>query len=431
MEREEWLFAVTMSAVHGLDHLLKRLFPPLVPVWAAAFGFPLWKLGAVLGAHTLGSAIGQAPLGHLADRHDRRRLLAGGVALVGLGTVAVGAVSGTAWGGVTVAGQAFGGRFLLLLAAMVAAGLGSSAVHPTGYPLISANVDGDRRGKVLGMWGSASKFGDGLAPLFVGVLLIVVAWHWILVGFGLLTLAAALALLLVLREFDTRPADPDAADTATEAVTGDRRRFIYPFAAVAVYFAVQIAAANAVTVFLPQFLTATYDLAVSVAGVSLTAESTASFYYAALLIVAGVVQLGTGELTDRHDPRLLLVAFLVVAAAAVATLALLAPTPPFLLAVLVVLGAGLWGLNPARDQLVSEIAPAGGEGKTFGYLWTGALLVSAASPPAVGYVGDVAGLRTGFALVAALILLSGVPVALLLSDRVYVAEEGIEAAPGD
>jgi MFS family permease len=430
MERDEWLFAVTMSSVHGLDHLLKRLFPPLVPVWAAAFGFPLWKLGAILGAHTLGSAVGQAPIGHLADRHDRRRLLAGGVALLGLGTAAVGVVPDPAWMGVTVAGREFGGRFLLLLGAMVAAGLGSSAVHPTGYPLISANVGDGRRGKVLGMWGSASKFGDGLAPLFVGVLLIVVAWHWILVGFGLVTVVVALLLLVVLRTFDTRPADAATADAAVDAVAADRRRFLYPFAAVAAYFAIQIAAANAVTVFLPQFLTDTYELAGEVAGVALTAESTASFYYAALLIVAGVVQLGTGELTDRYDPRLLLIAFLVVGAVAVATLGVLAPAPPVLLGVLVVLGASLWGLNPARDRLVSEIAPAGGEGKTFGYLWTGALLVSAAAPPVVGYVGDVAGLRTGFVLVGGVILLSGVPVALLLSERVYV-DDGTVATSAD
>ncbi|MFB6169438.1 MAG: MFS transporter [Haloferacaceae archaeon] len=414
MNRDEWTFAVTMSVVHGLDHLAKRLFPPLVPVWAAVFGFPLWQLGVVLGAHTLGSAVGQAPIGHLADRGDRRRLLAFGVGLIGAGTAAVGVAPFVRDG--SVAG--FSTAFLALSTANLAAGLGSSFVHPTGYPLISANVPESARGKVLGMWGSAARFGDGLAPAIVGVLLLVVAWPTIVGGVGGAIVVAAVALLVVLRGFDTMPtASEDRTDRAE--VTRDRRTFVYPFAAVTLYFAVQIAATNAVTVFLPQFLTAGYDLGGTVAGVSLTDESSASFYYAGLLLFAGVFQLATGELVDRYDPRRVLLVFLAVGAASLGALATLSLSHVGLVAVLVVLGASLWGLNPARDRLVDAIAPKGGEGKTFGYLWTGTLLVSAAAPPLIGYVGDRAGLRAGFGLLAVVVVLSALPVLALLSARVY------------
>lgn len=423
MNRDEWTFAATMSVVHGLDHLAKRLFPPLVPVWAAVFGFPLWQLGVVLGAHTFGSAVGQAPIGHLADRADRRRLLAGGVGLVGVGTAAVGAaplVRGGSVGGFSLA-------FLALSTASLAAGLGSAFVHPTGYPLISANVPESARGKVLGMWGSAARFGDGLAPAIVGVLLLVVAWPAILVGAGGAIVVAAAVLLVVLRGFDTAPTAADDR-TARAEVTRDRRTFVYPFAAVTLYFAVQIAATNAVTVFLPQFLTASYDLGGAVAGIALTAESSASFYYAGLLLFAGVFQLATGELVDRYDPRRVLLVFLGVGAATLGTLAAVSLSRVGLVAVLALLGASLWGLNPARDRLVDAIAPKGGEGKTFGYLWTGTLLVSAAAPPVIGYVGDRAGLRAGFGLLAVVVLLSALPVLALLSARVYRPAPGREPA---
>lgn len=424
MNRDEWTFAATMSGVHGLDHLAKRLFPPLVPVWAVTFGFPLWQLGVILGAHTLGSAVGQAPIGHLSDRGDRRRLLATGIALIGVGTAAVG-VAPLVQGG-SVAG--FSPAFLALSTATLAAGLGSAFVHPTGYPLISANVPESTRGKVLGMWGSAARFGDGLAPAIVGALLLVVAWPAIVVGVGGGIILAAVALLVVLRGFDTTPtARHDRADR--EAVTRDRRTFVYPFAAVTLYFAVQIAATNAVTVFLPQFLTASYDLTGTVAGVSLTAESSASFYYAGLLLFAGVFQLATGELVDRHDPRRVLLVFLAVGAASLGALAAFSLSHVGLVGVLVVLGASLWGLNPARDSLVDAIAPKGGEGKTFGYLWTGTLLVSAAAPPLIGYVGDRAGLRVGFGLLAVIVIISALPVLALLSTRVY--RPGPERKPAD
>jgi MFS family permease len=105
-------------------------------------------------------------------------------------------------------------------------------------------------------------------------------------------------------------------------------------------------------------------------------------------------------------------------------LATVAFPPAALFAVLLVLGASLWGLNPARDAIVSDIAPAEREGRTFGYLWTGALLISSASPAVIGYIGDVASLRQAFLVLAGVVALSIVPVALLLSDRVY-----LEAGP--
>lgn len=309
-----------MSGVHGLGHLAKRLFPPLVSVWAAAFGFLLWQLGVVLGAHTLGSAVGQVPIGHLSDRGDRRRLLAAGIALIGVDAAAVSAAPLVRGG--SVAG--FSPTFLALSTATLAAGLGSAFVHPTGYPLISANVPESARGKVLGMWGSAARFGDGLAPAIVGALLLVVAWPAILVGVGGAIVLAAVVLLVALRGFDTAPtARRDRADR--DAITRDRRTFVYPFDAV-------------------------------------------TLYCAELLLFAGVFQLATDELVDRYDPRHVLLVFLAVGAASLGALSAFSLSHVGLVGVLVVLGASIWGLNPARDRLVDAIAPKGGEGKTFDYL---------------------------------------------------------------
>jgi sugar phosphate permease len=338
-----------------------------------------------------------------------------------------------------------------MLAAMLVAGIGSSTVHPTGYPLITANVSAANKGRVLGMWGSASKFGDGLAPAAVGVMLIALPWTAIVGAFGALAVLFTLGLFVVLATFETEPVDSagDApagtADSADDARAGtadsaggtadsaagsagpetprtDKRRYRYPMIAIFVYFTVQIMAANGVTVFLPEFIASTYGFTVSALGTSLTTESTASFYYSVLLLVAGVAQLGTGELADRFDYRRLIIGYLLVATVALSSLSLLPLSPVGLLVVLVVLGVSLYSINPARDALVSEITPADREGRTFGYIWTGALVAASVSPPVVGYVGETAGLRTAFALLAGVVLLSTIPVAFLLHDRVYVTE---------
>lgn len=426
MEGKEWRFALTISGAHGMDHFLKRVFPPLIPVWAFVFGFPLWQLGVILGARSFGSAIGQAPMGHLSDRFDRRFMLPTGIAAMGCSFIVFAIIPTLEalafefdFAGVTLSGQ-----FLGMLIVMVAIGLGSSTLHPTGYPLISQNVTTSRKGKVLGMWGSARAFGDGTAPAVVGVALLITGWQWILVGFGVFGVLYAIYLFTVLGGYETIPADTDETQTpATEQASiwdADRRLYVYPMLAVFVAFALQIMATTGVTVFLPQFITSEYGYSFTLAGYLITPESTASFYYSALLITAGIVQLGTGELIDRYDHRKVLIAFLVVGTGMLVSLAVLSFPPSGLFGVLILLGASLWALNPARDAIVSDISPPHREGRTFGYLWTGALLVASTAPAVVGYIGDIAGLRQAFLAVAGLVLLSAIPIALLLTEAVYL-----------
>lgn len=438
MERRDWWFALTISGAHGMDHFLKRVFPPLIPIWVVAFGFPLWELGALLGARTLGSAIGQAPMGHLSDRYDRRLMLPAGFALMGVSFVAFPAIP-TAEAlafEVTLAGTTVSGQLLGMAAAMLVVGVGSSTLHPTGYPLISQNVAEARKGTVLGMWGSARSFGDGIAPALVGVGLLLTGWEWILVGFGLAGLVYAGYLFVALGRFETRPADrlSDESDEETDRSSiwaGDRQLFVYPVLAVFVAIVLQIIATTGTTVFLPEFITSEYGYSFSVAGFAVTPESTASFYYSALLLTAGVVQIGTGRLVDRFDHRRVLLGYLAVGAVMLTVLATFVFSPLGLLPVLVLLGASLWGLNPARDAIITDITPAEHEGRTFGYVWTGALVFSSMAPAIVGWIGDVAGLRQAFLIVAGLVVVSAVPIALLLSERVYVDVTAVEGTSSD
>ena len=80
-------------------------------------------------------------------------------------------------------------------------------------------------------------------------------------------------------------------------------------------------------------------------------------------------------------------------------------------------------------SLVSDISPPDREGRTFGYLWTGALIVSSASPVLVGYIGDTVGLRTAFAVLAVATIVSIAPIALLFSDRIWVPIKDLRSTP--
>lgn len=431
MDARERRFGITISGAHGVDHLLKRVFPPLIPIWAIVFGLPLWKLGFLLGAQTLGSAIGQAPMGHLSDHYNRRIMLPAGFVLMSLGFLAFPILSGFETGfALTVGGLTFTGQFLGMLTALFFVGLGSSTLHPIGYPLISQNVSPNRKGRVLGWWGSARAFGDGTAPALVGVGLLITGWEWILVGFGLLSLAYAGILYAELGDYQTQPAKRITHDNSgdTPSIWGRNRRvFLYPLIAVFIAFVLQIVATTGTTVFLPEFIASEYGYSFSLAGFVVTPESTASFYYSALLLTAGFAQFGTGRLIDIYDSRKVLIVFLFAGSFMLVALSTLAFSAYVLLPVLLLLGGTLWGLNPARDAIVADIAPAEGEGRTFGYIWTGALVMSSLSPAIVGRIGDVAGLRQAFLIVAGIVLLSAIPIALLLSDRVYNGSSAAES----
>lgn len=424
MEGKERTFAVTIAGVHGMDHLLKRVFPPLIPIWAVVFGFPLWQLGLLMGARKFGTAVGMTPMGHLSDRFDRRIILPAGFGMMAIGTLAIAAVPVLAGAPTTftVAGQTFSGRFGLIFVAMMAMGLGTSAVHPTGYPLITANVSPGRKGTVLGFWGSASKFGDGAAPALVGVLLLIMAWNEILAVFGVIAIGYGVLLFVLLGNYETRPAG--SGDRPAPEPSDGRRGYRLPLAAVFAYFVIVIAAAGGVAVFVPEFITSTYGFTFSVLGTVLGPESTASFYFSMLLIVAGIAQLGTGRLVDRYDERVVILGYLAVAATVLGGVAMMILSPVTLFLLLAVLGASLYGMNPARDALVSRLTPDDREGRVFGYIWTGALLGSAAAPVVVGYIGDVAGLRVAFLLLAGGVALAGIPIGLLSTDWIPMPGAG-------
>lgn len=189
-----------------------------------------------------------------------------------------------------------------------------------------------------------------------------------------------------------------------------------------VFFVTKMFAGKGVNTFIPAFVVGVYAYSLELGDVFLAPESVANFYFTALLLFAAGTQIVLGGLTDRYDPRAVLLSCVGVATVGLLGLALLDLSPVPLLLVMVVLGAGLWGLNPARDALISEITPPEREGRTFGYLWTAVQLTGAAVPVIVGYIMETVGMRPGFALLAAGTVLAGVSISLLYDDRVYVSK---------
>lgn len=435
-DSEFWTVAV-LGSVHFAQHVF-RILPPLLPVLALSFGYPLWQLGALVSLYFAGSGFGQAPMGVLADRYDRRLIVPPSVAAMGAGyLVAAGAalLPDPAAVAVVVAGAPLTDGFLVVGAGSLVAGLGASAIHPVGYPLVVANAPPEREGRALGAWGSAAKLGDAAAPLAVAGLMLVAAWHEAFLLFGVVGLVygAALAPALSSGLVETRPGGRRAAEAGdpVDAAPTSRRDYVYPFVALLVFFAARAFSEKGLKAFLPTFVATAYGYTLVVGGVRLPAESLADVYFTVVFLVAAVTTLVTGRLVDRYDPRAVLV---VVFAAATGTLVVLATgrlSPVALLVVLAALGATNWGWVPARDAITSDVAPPTREGRTFGYLHAVSHLFSAVAPVGIGVVAGATTLREGFLVVAAVMVAAVAAVAALFSRRVYRAPEADGVADPD
>ena len=434
MDGETARTTALLGSVHFAQHVF-RILPPLLPVLALALGYPLWQLGALVSLYFAGSGFGQAPMGVLADRYDRRLIVPPSVATMGLGYLLVGLtphVVDTGAVAVDVAGASLTTGFLAMGVGSLVAGMGASAIHPCGYPLVVANAPSGREGRALGAWGSAAKLGDAAAPLVVAGLILTLAWADVFLLFGVVGLAYGAALSPVLSSglVETRPGSDRAEGSGERSATdaADRRTYVYPVVALLVFFVARAFSEKGLKAFLPTFLVSVYGYTLVVGDVTLPAESLADVYFSVIFIVAAGTTLVTGRLVDRFDARVVLVGIFGAAAGTLVILATGDLSPLALLAVLVVLGASNWGWVPARDAIMSDITPPAREGRTFGYLHTVSHLFSAIAPVAIGVLAGSAGLRGGFLVLATVMVVAVAAIGALFSDRVYRPPEHARAS---
>ncbi|PSQ42818.1 MFS transporter, partial [Halobacteriales archaeon SW_7_68_16] len=183
---------------------------------------------------------------------------------------------------------------------------------------------------------------------------------------------------------------------------------------------------NSVVAFLPLFLTAEVGLA----------PTTANLLYSALFVVS-LVQLGTGEASDRVGVLPVLVGTLGVATAGLGALVVLAggatATAPATGGVLgvtvdartlamgaavVALGLGSHGYRPARGAYLMDVLPGDVSGGGLGAVRTLLMGAGAVGPAVVGYLSETAGFVAAFSvLVAALACATALTAALWALDR--------------
>ncbi|MEU7385520.1 MFS transporter [Streptomyces tanashiensis] len=182
-----------------------------LPVIGQGLGFTLGGLQWIATAFALAAAGFTLLFGRVADLVGRRRLFLGGMALLGVSSLAGGLATGPE----------------VLMAARVAQGLATAAVTPAGLSLLTSSFpEGPLRAKALGLNGALMSAGFTTGAILGGVLTDLLSWRWAF----LVNVPVALAVLLVAPAVlkESRPAVRPRLDVpGAITVTGGLLALVY------------------------------------------------------------------------------------------------------------------------------------------------------------------------------------------------------------
>lgn len=387
-----------------LVKFVRYAFPPLFEPLGESYGVSNAVLGVVFTAFMLAYAGMQFPSGALADRFDSATVIASGALLAALGSFSL----------------AIDASFALVAGGMLVVGVGTG-VHKTVSVRLLSNVYPERTGRALGVLDTVGTFGGVAAPaavvLVTGLSLSVVSgWRLLFLATGVIGLVLAAAVFGRLEgqgsnrtgstgdAVDGNPSDNtidgDPTGNTDGPAQGDdgidlreyvalfRRPRFSAFVLVTILFGFAYTGAFA---FLPLYLADAGGLT----------STWANLLYS-VLFAASVVQLVTGDASDRVGSLPVLFGLLALATAALVAIVVLAGTGSlvgFAIAV-VCLGIGAHGVRPVRAVYLLAIVPGAVAGGTLGVVRTLIMTAGALAPAIVGILSELVGFRPAFGVLA-------------------------------
>jgi len=368
---------------HALHDGYTDLIYVLLPVWQAEFALSYAALGALRMLYTGAMAGLQMPAALLAARIGAPLVLALGTALAALAYLTIGLSSA---------------GFVLLAAALLAGGAGSSTQHPLASALVARAYDGPGARAALGTYNFSGDLGKMAIPATLAWLLVLMPWRSALglIGLGGLAVAAAVLLLLP-RGMAVRPTLPKGV--AIPAMSRPGQRSAFPL--LLLIGVLDSSTRMGFLAFLPFILHAKGATA-PVIGLALTLVFMGG---AAGKLACGLVGAKFGVLRT-----VLLTEF-----ATAAGIVLLDPLPlNAALASLVVIGIALNGTSSVLYGTVPELVTADRREKAFSLFYTGTIGGGAIAPVLYGFVGDAIGPGLAILVVAGVCLLT-LPLAVALA----------------
>ena len=380
----------------------------ILPFLVMYGGYSYFEVSTLILASNLASAIIQPLFGWLGDRKARPWLMAAGVVLAGAGMAAIGVA------------RAFG----VLVGAAVVAGVGIAMLHPEGGRIANllGGSDPSEKAVCMSLFSVGGQVGFCVGPVatVAAVQAFGLAGTLVYLAFCLPYAALMLAFDKRFRSFGVRPATAEAAGTVgggTAAAPGAASGVVCgvpaapperwgAFSLVLGALSVRSIVYYGVTSFVPLFVVGVLGQSEGFAGSTITVFA----------FVGALATLAAGRVAPFvRTPALMAGCFAVMAVC----FAVFAQTRSLAVALvlLVALAVAVNLFNPPAITLGQDFVPAHlgmASGLTFGV----AVCVGGCVSPALGVLGDSAGLSTVIWALAAICLLG-----LALSAAVWVAAD--------
>ncbi len=379
-------------AVAGGAHALHDGFTDLIwialPIWQQEFALSYAAAGALRTVFSGTMASLQIPSSMLAERLGPALVLAVGTALAGL----------------CYCLASIGNGFWWLVAALLLGGVGAATQHPIGSATVAHAFAGVRSLKALGAYNFAGDVGKVLLPATASALILIMPWRPAYGLLGLVGIAAAVAIFMLMPRFGFagEHADPARTESAEKAAAAaaETARMRTGFRALVGLGIVDSLTRGGFFVLLPFVLTGK-GAHVSAAGFALT-----------LVFFGGAFgKLACGWFATRFGKVFTIAMSKVLTAAGMVAILLLPFELDFLL--LPFFGVIFNGVTTVTYGSVPELVTPQRRTRAFSIFYTVTLGFLAVAPPISGFIGDQIGISGAVMVVAALSVVT-VPLAFLI-----------------
>jgi MFS family permease len=375
------------SSIHFLHDGFSEILYVFLPLWAREFGLSFTQVGLIRSAYTGGMSAFQIPAGLLAERWGERRLLAVGTAVTAVGFIAAG----------------WAGSFVPLLILLLAAGLGSSVQHPLSSSLVSKAYETGNRRTALGTYNFSGDVGKAGVAAAIGLLAGVIGWRAAGATYGLLGVAAALAIVPLLSRLGAGDREVRVS-SAGPAASGWGIRDGRGFSALCAIGMIDNATRTGFLTFMP-FILISKDLGVGGVGLAF-----------ALVFIGGATgKFVCGLAADRVG--VIRTVVLTEIATTVLILTVVAAPLPLAMGVLVPLGIALNGTSSVLYGTVADLVASQRRSRAYALYYSLTIGASALAPTVWGFVSDAAGVPPTLTLVSLVVLVT-VPLCLVLRPAV-------------
>lgn len=379
----------TACCIHAVQDGLYATVYVLLPVVAPVLGLSYVQVGILRAAFSSAMTLLQIPSGVLAERFGERTLLVFGLACAGLGYLMLAASA----------------VFAALFAGLFLAGCGAAFQHAPSSSLIARLFEHGGRRAALGAYNAAGDVGKlAFTAAFSLAIGVGIVWDRTVAGFGLVAIAAALAVLVIFHRLDAggRPeAGTGMAGAIGKLALGVRDR--PGFAALTGIVFLDLAVQSGFLTFVA-FLMVQKEVPTGLAALAVV-----------LTLTGGVFgKLGCGFLADRMGPRKSVIVIQCLTAAGI-VFVLLSP-PLFSFVVLPLLGVVLQGSSTITYGSVVDLVHRERQSRGFAFIYSVSSAAGIVGPIMFGTVGDHLGLAPAMVAMAIAVGLT-VPLSFLLPGR--------------